>query len=102
MEATTQEAQATNESPPSEPIEPSQTGLTPEGTAEAVNGLAFDPRSLPEDLANEPSLRSFDDVSKLAKSYVHLVKRLGAPPEQIVRLAVVLKMTHPGLKSMSG
>jgi len=87
MEATTQEAQATNESPPSEaPIEPSQTGLTPEGTAEAVNGLAFDPRSLPEDLANEPSLRSFDDVSKLAKSYVHLVKRLGAPPEQIVRL----------------
>ena len=48
---TTQEAQATNESPPSEaPIEPSQTGLTPEGTAEAVNGLAFDPRSLPEDL----------------------------------------------------
>lgn len=81
MEATTQETQ-TIESPQSEA--PSQTGLTPEGAA--INSLAFDPRSLPDELANEPSLRSFDDVSKLAKSYVHLVKRMGAPPEQIVRL----------------
>ncbi len=86
MEATTQEAPQTTESPQSEAPAPSQTGLTPEGTAEAVNGLAFDPQSLPDELANEPSLRSFDDVSKLAKSYVHLVKRMGAPPEQIVRL----------------
>ena len=84
MEATTQEAPQTTESPQSEAPAPSQTGLTPEGAA--LNSLAFDPRSLPEDLANEPSLRSFDDVSKLAKSYVHLVKRMGAPPEQIVRL----------------
>ena len=84
MEATTQEAPQTTESPQSEAPAPSQTGLTPEGAA--INNLAFDPRSLPEDLANEPSLRSFDDVSKLAKSYVHLVKRMGAPPEQIVRL----------------
>ena len=84
MEATTQEAPQTTESPQSEAPAPSQTGLTPEGAA--INNLAFDPQSLPEDLANEPSLRSFDDVSKLAKSYVHLVKRMGAPPEQIVRL----------------
>ena len=83
MESTTiQEAPQTIESPQSEA--PSQTGLTPEGAA--INSLAFDPRSLPDELANEPSLRSFDDVSKLAKSYVHLVKRMGAPPEQIVRL----------------
>jgi hypothetical protein len=58
--------------------------LAPEGSS--VNSLAFDPTSLPEDLANEPSLRSFDDVGKLAKSYVHLVKRLGVPPDQLVRL----------------
>jgi hypothetical protein len=82
METTTQEATA---SQPSEaPIEPSQAGLAPEGSS--VNSLAFDPTSLPEDLANEPSLRSFDDVGKLAKSYVHLVKRLGVPPDQLVRL----------------
>jgi len=80
METTTQEATA---SQPSE-IQPSQTGLAPEGSS--VNSLAFDPTSLPEDLANEPSLRSFDDVGKLAKSYVHLVKRLGVPPDQLVRL----------------
>ena len=85
MEATTPEAPQTTDSPSEAPA-PGQTGLTPEGTAEAVNGLAFDPRSLPDELANEPSLRSFDDVSKLAKSYVHLVKRMGVPPEQIVRL----------------
>jgi len=80
METTTQEATA---SQPSD-IQPSQTGLAPEGSS--VNSLAFDPTSLPEDLANEPSLRSFDDVGKLAKSYVHLVKRLGVPPDQLVRL----------------
>jgi len=80
METTTQEATA---SQPSE-IQPSETGLAPEGSS--VNSLAFDPTSLPEDLANEPSLRSFDDVGKLAKSYVHLVKRLGVPPDQLVRL----------------
>ena len=61
METTTQEATA---SQPSD-IQPSQTGLAPEGSS--VNSLAFDPTSLPEDLANEPSLRSFDDVGKLAE-----------------------------------
>jgi len=85
MESTIQEAPATIESPPSEaPIAPSQTGLAPEGAS--VNSLAFDPTSLPDDLASEPSLRSFDNVGNLAKSYVHLVKRLGVPPEQLVRL----------------
>ena len=48
--------------------------------------MAFDPRSLPDDLANEPSLRNFDDVSKLAKSYVHLVKMRGVPEDQLIKL----------------
>ena len=52
----------------------------------AETPMAFDPRSLPEDLANEPSLRNFDDVSKLAKSYVHLVKMRGVPEDQLVKL----------------
>lgn len=41
---------------------------------------------LPEDLQNEPSLRGFDSVDKLAKSYVNLVKKLGVPSEQLLRL----------------
>ena len=52
----------------------------------AETPMAFDPRSLPEDLANEPSLRNFDDVSKLAKSYVHLVKMRGVPEDQLIKL----------------
>jgi len=52
----------------------------------AETSMAFDPRSLPEDLANEPSLRNFDDVSKLAKSYVHLVKMRGVPEDQLIKL----------------
>lgn len=47
---------------------------------------AFSPDMLPDDLRNEPSLRNFDDVGKLAKSYVHLVKKMGVPAEQLVRL----------------
>ena len=52
----------------------------------AETPMAFDPRSLPDDLANEPSLRNFDDVSKLAKSYVHLVKMRGVPEDQLIKL----------------
>tara|TARA_R100000900_G_scaffold144615_1_gene128919 strand:- start:2739 stop:3512 length:774 start_codon:yes stop_codon:yes gene_type:complete len=52
----------------------------------AETPMAFDPRSLPEDLSNEPSLRNFDDVGKLAKSYVNLVKKMGVPSEQLVKL----------------
>lgn len=52
----------------------------------AETSMAFDPQSLPEDLSNEPSLRNFDDVSKLAKSYVSLVKKMGVPSEQLLRL----------------
>jgi hypothetical protein len=65
------------------------TEETVEQVAEATSTespMAFDPRSLPEDLANEPSLRNFDDVSKLAKSYVHLVKMRGVPEDQLVKL----------------
>ena len=52
-------------------------------TAEAPS---FDPQNLSDDLRDEPSLRNFNDVNKLAKSYVHLVKKLGVPAENIIKL----------------
>ena len=50
------------------------------------NPMTFDPTSLPDGLDREPSLRNFDSVDKLAKSYVHAVKKMGVPPEQMVRI----------------
>jgi hypothetical protein len=48
--------------------------------------LHFDPQNLPDGLAHEPSLQNFDSVDKLAKSYTHLVKKMGVPAEQLLRL----------------
>ena len=45
------------------------------------NGFAFS-----EELANEPSLQNFQDHNALAKSYVNLVKKMGVPSEQLLRL----------------
>ena len=47
----------------------------------APNGFAFS-----EELANEPSLQNFQDHNALAKSYVNLVKKMGVPSEQLLRL----------------
>jgi hypothetical protein len=46
---------------------------------------AFKLDDLPEDIRTEPSLKDFKDYGSLAKSYVHAVKKIGAPPEQFVR-----------------
>lgn len=48
--------------------------------------LSFNPQYLPDGLAEEPSLQNFDSVDKLAKSYTHLVKKMGVPAEQLLRL----------------
>lgn len=48
--------------------------------------LSFDPSTLPDGLNAEPSLQNFDSVDKLAKSYTHLVKKMGVPAEQLLRL----------------
>ena len=50
------------------------------------NPLAFDPGNLPDDLKGEPSLQSFDSVDKLAKSYVHARKMIGADPDKMLQL----------------
>ena len=52
----------------------------------ASDPLTFDPTTLPDGLGREPSLRNFDSVDKLAKSYVHAVKKMGVPPEQVLRV----------------
>ena len=54
--------------------------------AAEVNPLAFNRDILPEDLRLEPSLQSFDSVDKLAKSYVHAVRKLGVPADELVRM----------------
>lgn len=55
----------------------------PQGTYNAWDNLS-------EDLKQEPSLRTFmnseDPMNAVAKSYVHLVKKMGVPPEQMIRL----------------
>lgn len=66
-------------------------GITEEGKATEANGIdgkvmetsgkegVQDWRSaLPEDLRDEPSLKSFTDIANLAKSYVHAQKMVGA------------------------
>ena len=41
---------------------------------------------MPDELKGEPSLQSFDSVDKLAKSYVHARKMIGADPAQMLQL----------------
>ena len=50
------------------------------------NPWSFDPTALPDDLSREPSLRNFDSVDKLAKSYVHAVRKMGVPADQLMRV----------------
>ena len=58
----------------------------PAAPAEAAPDNSFDSTSLQGELASEPSLRNFDSVDKLAQSYVHLVRKMGAPPENFVQI----------------
>ena len=61
-------------------------GETPiPGTGQESVG-SFNPDTLPVELRNEPSLRNFKDWNDLAKSYVHAVKKLGAPGEELIRV----------------
>lgn len=62
---------------------PIQESQVPQGTHNAWDNL-------PDDLKQEPSLRTFmnseDPLNAVAKSYVHAVKKMGVPPEQMIRL----------------
>lgn len=69
---------------------PTSSETTEQAPTTALGGasdpLTFDPTTLPDGLDREPSLRNFDSVDKLAKSYVHAVKKMGVPPEQMVKI----------------
>mgnify|MGYP006127824379 FL=1 len=54
--------------------------------AEETSSFEFNSSTMPEGLRDEPSLKSFDTVDKLAKSYVNAVKMIGGKPENLVQL----------------
>lgn len=66
------------------PENPTESGG--ESSDNPVESVAFDSTTLSGELANEPSLRNFDTVDKLANSYVHAVKKMGAPPESFLKI----------------
>lgn len=78
----------TSEAAPSESgaIDSGGSMLSAEQPAITSNPMEFNPTGLPDGLAEEPSLQTFDSVDKLAKSYVNLVKKMGVPAEQLLRL----------------
>ena len=88
-----EESAPTTESSPSILTDGPQSAGTASGhvldgahATEQASPLAFDPGSLPDELKGEPSLQSFDSVDKLAKSYVHARKMIGADPDQMLQL----------------
>ena len=62
---------------------PIKESEVPQGTHNAWDNLS-------DDLKQEPSLRTFmnsqDPLNAIGKSYVHAVKKMGVPPEQMIRL----------------
>tara|TARA_Y100000593_G_C4256996_1_gene310142 strand:- start:227 stop:1063 length:837 start_codon:yes stop_codon:yes gene_type:complete len=78
----------TSEAAPSDSgaIDSGGSMLSAEQPAITSNPMEFNPTGLPDGLGEEPSLQTFDSVDKLAKSYVNLVKKMGVPAEQLLRL----------------
>ena len=64
----------------------SPTSIISGGQINTPPDLSFSPSMLPDELSQEPSLQNFDSVDKLAKSYAHLVKKMGVPADQLLRL----------------
>lgn len=62
---------------------PEDTG---QAGAEEVTAMQFDSSTLPEGLRDEPSLKTFNSVDKLAKSYVNAVKKIGGNPDHLVKI----------------
>jgi len=78
----------TSEAAPSDSgaIDSGGSMLSAEQPAITSSPMEFNPTGLPDGLGEEPSLQTFDSVDKLAKSYVNLVKKMGVPAEQLLRL----------------
>ena len=84
----TEASMTTSEAAPSDSgaIDSGGSMLSAEQPAITSNPMEFNPSGLPDGLGQEPSLQTFDSVDKLAKSYVNLVKKMGVPAEQLLRL----------------
>ena len=84
----TEASMTTSEAAPSDSgaIDSGGSILSAEQPAITSNPMEFNPTGLPDGLGEEPSLQTFDSVDKLAKSYVNLVKKMGVPSEQLLRL----------------
>ena len=84
----TEASMTTSEAAPSDSgaIDSGGSMLSAEQPAITSNPMEFNPSGLPDGLGQEPSLQTFDSVDKLAKSYVNLVKKMGVPSEQLLRL----------------
>ncbi len=84
----TEASMTTSEAAPSDSgaIDSGGSMLSAEQPAITSNPMEFNPTGLPDGLGEEPSLQTFDSVDKLAKSYVNLVKKMGVPAEQLLRL----------------
>ena len=84
----TEASMTTSEAAPSDSgaIDSGGSMLSAEQPAITSNPMEFNPTGLPDGLGEEPSLQTFDSVDKLAKSYVNLVKKMGVPSEQLLRL----------------
>jgi hypothetical protein len=70
------------------------TATAGDWSGQETNPLAFNRDVLPEELRLEPSLQSFDSVDKLAKSYVHAVRKLGVPADELVRMPKEMTPEH--------
>ena len=74
----TEEAQA--------PEESGQVASDVSTPSEEYSPIEFQVSQMPPGLREEPSLKTFDSVDKLAKSYVNAVKMIGGNPDNMVAI----------------
>ena len=74
----TEEAQA--------PEESGQVASDESTQSEEYSPIEFQASQMPPGLREEPSLKTFDSVDKLAKSYVNAVKMIGGNPDNMVAI----------------
>ena len=74
----TEEAQA--------PEESGQVASDVSTPSEEYSPIEFQASQMPPGLREEPSLKTFDSVDKLAKSYVNAVKMIGGNPDNMVAI----------------
>lgn len=68
-------------------VAPDDSGqVTSETNVHDVASIGFNAAEMPIGLRDEPSLKTFETVDKLAKSYVNAVKMIGGNPDHMVAI----------------